>query len=306
MDVRKSLRAVWPILLAAFLHHSAGINAQADPMYTMIDLGTGPAVGSVGANGDGTITGSNGQTYTFNPAQNALPAQWTNTSVGVPMPVAPPTGSPDTNGNPNYAYSQSTLTFMNSQGLAAGLDVSGVSGHLSNSEAFLTQQQADGSWGTPIPLWSGESTFSRGGSGAGILGISQNGQVLGIGYNLGQLVGYGSNPSGYGLFLYDSNLKSFTNLSTLINSTSTPGNTNWFLNSPYAQIDSQGRILLTNSVTEGYPGTTHSLLLVPEGLSAGPVATPEPATWAIFATLTIGWMARKRLRPGMRRRVVQE
>ena len=229
MDVRNGIRAIVPILLVAGLHLLA-TRAEADPLYTVIDLGTGAPTLATNSNGQGTVTGSNGLTYTF----DTTPSQGLNTSQGIPNLVPAPVGNQDTYGNPAYAYSQSSLVAMNSQGLAAGLDDWGVAGHIDNSEAFAIQQQANGSWGTPIPLWSGAADFGRA-SGDGILGISPNGQILGVGYNMGQMPAYDAFPTGYGLLLYDSKTQSFTNLSTLIDSTMSPSNSNWFLKPPSAR-----------------------------------------------------------------------
>lgn len=293
MDVAYRIRSTWPILLAACLPLSWGGRALADPLYTAIDLGTGSPTYGVDPTGNGTVTGSNGLTYIFNPVQNALPAQWQGTSHDVPNIVAPPVGSPDTYGNPAFAYSHSTLWGINDQGLAAGIDDWGVAGHIDNKEAFAIQRQADGSWGTPIPLWSGLADFGAA-SGVGILGISANGRILGYGYNMGQLSGYDAWPTGSGLFVYDSKSHSFTNLSNLIDSTMSPAKVNWYLNTPSGQIDDQGRILIPGFVSEGFSsGSGHTLLLIPQGLSPDPVPAPEPATWAIFAVLLGGGMARR-------------
>ncbi len=294
MDVGRRVRAIGPILLLASLH-LLGPWARADPAYTVIDLGTGAPTYGTSSNGQGIVTGSNGLSYAYDTSQVSLPSQGFNASQGIPNVVAPPYYNPDTNGNPAYAYSNSTLVAVNSQGLAAGFDVWGVAGHISNTEAFAVQQQANGSWGTPISLWEGAGNFVQA-FGVGILGVSPNGQVLGYGYNMGQSPSYDAGPNGYGLFLYDSKLRSFTNLSNLIDSTMSPAQTNWYLSPPLGQIDNQGRILLPLEASEGYSGPLHTLLLVPQGLSTDPVAAPEPATWAIFAMLIGGWMARKRLR----------
>lgn len=298
MDVRDGIRSIRRLWLAAGLALGVVAPAHADPIYNAIDLGTGSVTYGVDSSGDGTVTGSNGLTYAFNPSQNDLPAQWSTTSRGVPIVASPPTGSQDTYGDPDNAYSFSHLISMNSQGLAAGIDASGVSGHLGNSEAFLTQQQANGSWGTPIPLWSGSQTLSESTwSGIGILGVAANGQVLGYGVE---------NPSGPDfpvLYLYDTKTRTLTNLSSLINSMTWAGaaqglpalqGPDWNLSGVLGQIDDQGRILV--QATEGATGPVHNLLLVPEGVSSDPIATPEPTTWAIFATLIVGWMARERLR----------
>jgi hypothetical protein len=300
MDVRDLLRAIWPFLLVFGFHLSNGAGVHADPMYTVIDLGTGPLTYGADTNGDGTVTGSNGLTYIFNSLQYNSSAPSSNTTQVVPIPVAAPTGVGDTNGDPNYAYSYVTNFAVNSQGLGVGYDVFGVDGHLSNTQVFATQLQANGAWGQPIYLWSGEASFGVSSAGVGILGVSPNGQILGYGYNMGQIPSYDAMPSGFGLYLYDTKSQSFTNLTNLIDSTVSPANTNWFLNMPFGQIDNQGRILLTQEVYEGDGGPLHSLLLVPDGVSADPVVAPEPATWAIFASLIGGWMVRKCLRAGTR------
>ena len=201
MDVRHRVRAIGLILLLANLH-LLGPRAQADPAYAVIDLGTAAPTFGTNSSGQGIVTGSNGLSYNFDASQVALPSQGSNTSQGIPNVVAAPVGNGDTYGNPAYAYSNSTLVAENSQGLAAGFDVWGVSGHISNTQAFAVQQQANGSWGTPVSLWAGTGDFGHA-FGVGILGISTNGQVLGYGYNLGQMPLYDAIPNGYGLFLYD-------------------------------------------------------------------------------------------------------
>ncbi|HZW34022.1 MAG TPA: hypothetical protein VFF52_25080 [Isosphaeraceae bacterium] len=274
-----------------------GAQALADPLYTAIDLGTiNPYTGAV-PNGNGTITGSNGLTYAFNPVQNDLPAQWDRVSQGVPIVQPAPVNGPGTNGNPNFAFSYSYLYAMNSQGLAVGINQYGVAGHLENSEVFLTQKQPNGSWGTPTPLWPGLQYFDEGNPyGLGIFGMTPTGQVLGYGV---------ANPyqeSPAILYLYDTKTQTLTNLNNVINSVTWTNSTNlpngqspyWNLNSPLAQFDSSGRILV--QATQGYGGTPHALLLVPQGVSVDPLAIPEPATWAVFATLIGGWMAHQRLR----------
>ncbi len=303
MDVWNKIRPFGRILWVALtLLTVTCARVQADPMYSIVDLGAGPVTYGQDSSGESTITGANGGTYLFNPAQNYLPAQWSSTNQGVPTPVPAPINSPDTYGNPSFAYTTSTLVTMNSQGLAAGLDNYGVAGHLANTEAFVTQQQPNGSWGTPIPLWSGEPGFGLGGGDVGIQGISRTGQVLGLGYNMGgSSPGLYGEPSGYGMFVYDSKSNSFTSISNLIASIKSPSGQNWFLNDPVGQIDNQGRILIVQNVYEnGYGGQTNSLLLVPNGVSAAPIVdeipAPEPTTWTIFAMLIGGWVACKRLR----------
>ncbi len=275
----------------------------ADPLYTAIDLGTGSLTYGATPNGMGTVTGSNGLTYAFNPVQNYLPSQWSGTTNGVPTVEAAPTWDQWTYGNPNYAYSYSHMYAMNSQGLGVGINIYGVDGHLSNSEAIISQLQPNGTWGPAGALWSGSTTFD--GSGAanlGISGVAANGQVLGYGAQPGYFEGTPINT----MYLYDPKTQSVTNLTNLIdaikwtNSTALPlgMDPNWFLQSPVGQLDNQGRILVqaTRGVGqefEPFDGVTQNLLLVPQGVSAAPLATPEPATCAIFATLIGGWMAQR-------------
>ena len=295
-----------------------GRHSIADPIYTVIDLGTSPVTG-VDSSGNGTVTGSNGLTYTFNPVQNYLPAQSTNTTQGVPIVNPAPINwvgatyptfglpnSPST--SPNFAFSSSNLYSMNSQGLAVGINRYGVEGHEEDSQVFLTQQQANGSWGAPIPIWSGSTYGVPYGSFAsfvGIMGISPNGQVLGYGTIMNH--GFGSiyTPT---LYLYDSKTQSLTNLTNLISSitlTSSQqlppgGDPNWYVHIGYgAQLDNQGRILVLADPPgllgpAGYSPET--LLLIPQGVSADPTRVPEPESWAVFATLIGGLTAYKRLR----------
>jgi hypothetical protein len=295
MDVRDAARSVRRLLLAAGLHFAVAVVAHADPIYNAVDLGTGSVTYGVDSTGNGTVTGSNGLTYTFDPVQNALPAQWRNATQGVPTVTPAPVGDGDTYGNPNNAYSYSSLNFMNNQGLAAGINYYGVNGHMGNGEAFLTQQQANGLWGAPIPLWSGADYLLGPGKTVGIIGVSPNGQVLGYGSEVWTPYNNAT------LYLYDSKTQSLINLTNLVDSMKWTTSTqlpvgqspNWFLSSDVSQLDNQGRILVQAS--EGFPWPEHNLLLIPQGLSSDPVAAPEPATWAVFATLIGGWLARKRL-----------
>jgi hypothetical protein len=305
MDVTNRAHSSRLIGLVAALHLVIGAQALADPDYTAIDLGPVTSTYGLESSGNGTITGTNGLTYTFNPVQNDLPAQWQNTTQGVPILGAAPSWSPPGFANPNNIYSYSYLNFsvMNSQGLAAGISQYGVYGYLGYSEAFLTQQQPNDSWGAPISIWPGAQTY--GGTlptNIGIWGISPNGQVLGYGP---------SNPDGPSaniLYLYDSKTQTLTNLTSLINSIKWTNSTNlpvgqyptWIFGNATAQLDSDGRILV--QANQGsLTGPEHNLLLIPAGVSADPLAVPEPASWAMFATLIGGWMAHQRLRSRARR-----
>jgi hypothetical protein len=182
------------------------------------------------------------------------------------------------------AYSYSYIINMNNSGLAVGVNRYGVESHRGGTIAFLTQIQANGSWGTPIYLWSGSpSQPSSYGSPptVHISGISSNGQVLGYGVE-SALYDYPSSPSI--LFYYDIKYHSLINISKLFNSMTWGG----------AQLDDDGRVLV--QAAKGITGDPHTLLLVPDGVSVDPPPVPEPATWAVFATLIVGAMAHKRIR----------
>ena len=274
---RIGFRAGVGLLLAIGCHLTTTRPAHADPLYSAIDLGTGTPTF-----GNGTVTGSNGQTYTFNPVTNALPSG-AGTGPGVPIPITPQAGWNGAYGNPKFVFSNSQLVAMNAQGLAAGVDTYGVSGHLVNAEAFVTQKQPDGSWGPPIGMWQGASTMDGLGSpGVQILGVAANGQVLGIGQ-----------PNLYGpiwpqLLLYDTHTSALTDLSTL------PQLINGLPSSPLlpisAQLDNQGRILVQTSAT--YQGPGQELLLIPQGTSGNEVAAPEPSTWLFFVIMAGVGLAR--------------
>lgn len=295
MDVSNRIRFLGRLWLAGVILLGMTAISRADALYQVIDLGTGAATVGTDASGNGTVTGSNGQTYLFDQTPGQSPAN----TPSLPTPVGAPVGDLMTYGNPNYAFSDSTLAAMNSQGLAVGFDNFGVAGHLSNTEVFATQLQPNGTWGPATPLWTGSVGMNGyGGDGMGVLGISQTGQILGYGYSL-----YGGSSSladaytgSSSLFLYDSTTRAITSVSQLLGGAMSSSGAPWIIDGPQAQIDAQGRILL-DDVLDGYPGATHSLLLVPEGLpAADPAAVPEPSTWAMFASVIGGWMVHRRLR----------
>jgi hypothetical protein len=249
--------------------------------FCVIDLGTGSPTYGTDSSGDGTVTGTNGSTYAFNPVRDYLRAQWSNLSHDIPIvQPAPIYETAATHNNPMYAYSHSSLLQMNENGLAVGIDLYGVDGHTGNTIAFLTQLQANGTWGTPIALWSGRATHGGGAIPTlSILGISSNGQVLGYGVDnpaLDDQINY--------LYYYDIKSQMKININTVIGS----------MGGGHAQLDDDGRVLV--QAYHGYQEDPHNLLLVPNGVSADPLAVPEPATWAVFATMIVGAMAHKRIR----------
>lgn len=143
----------------------------------------------------------------------------------------------------------------------------------------------------------------------GIDGISPNGQALGIGYDNSRYISSGGwYPPVPNLYYRDIDKDDSVNISSLIDSTkwttsaqATDGRSPYWHLSVYSmnQLDNDGRVLV--QATQGDSGSPHTLLLVPDGVSVDPPPVPEPATWAVFATLIVGAMAHKRIRT--RRRI---
>jgi hypothetical protein len=274
-----SLKSIWALILVSCCMFAAGTSAIADPLYTVTDLGPGGIALSNDASGAGVVIGGSGQAYSYTPTSNSLPTG-VNTA-NVPDLISAPVGSPETYGNPGYAYSDSVLHAMNRDGIAAGIDTFGIDGHTGDSAAFYVQQQPDGSWGTPHYLWSGLSTFAPGRQPAGIqiLGVSDTDQILGIGSSSDHI----STTS----YLYDIKSGTTTNLSSIVNGPT------WALGHAIG-IDEQGRLLVDAS--ELPQGPEHTLLLTPAGLSSDPVPVPEPTTLATLAVAAGGMVVRSYLK----------
>ena len=101
MDVIKATRSYGPIV-GLILALSTGAPVQADPIYTVVDLGAGPVSYGRDSSGDSTVTGSSGQTYVFNPGRISCrpsgPARPRACRPRFPRPFTAriPTGTPTT------------------------------------------------------------------------------------------------------------------------------------------------------------------------------------------------------------------
>ena len=283
--------------------------ARADaltPSYTVTDLGSGnitatAANGTViqnlisfaGGQGNQELTAtasgspivsiSNGQSaYSFNvtPAISLNPNQ--GNLANFPVPIPAPVNSSDTYGNPANAYSVPLQPIMNANGVVVAIDSAGVSGHEGMGTAYSVQQNADGSWGTPTIMWGGNTQFTGLPTPAGlsVTGINNLNQVLG---EMG--VGGFSNDIATNAVVYDIGTHSLINLSNYL---SPQG---YHDIHPIA-IDDQGRILLWAAL-----GTTSedTVLLTPSGLHPDPIplATPEPASWAVMALAMVAFVAHR-------------
>jgi len=239
--------------------------------YTVTDLGTGSPTLSTNPSGGQVVIAPNGQiAYAFPQAASA------ESSVGPPLIDAAPTYSPDTNGNPANAFAYIQNFAMNASGLAAILEVTGVNGHWYASDAYYVQEKSDGSWGSPVRIFSGPTDFDgsamRYHASAQQLGLS----ITGIN-NLNQVLGFlqtGPNSWQSGPFVYNINTHTSLQLGNL-NGT--------YLNVQPIAIADNGALLL-----EGQPaasgGSDHALLLTPDGVSPDPLTVaPEPGGWAVMA-----------------------
>jgi hypothetical protein len=225
-----------------------GLPVAASPTYSITDLGLDGSLPDIG----------------FTPAPNALPGNVTLTSAVT---------------NPNVDYSFTVLSQMNANGLAAGFNYYGVSGHDGFSQAVVAQRQPDGSWGSPQTLWPGAETFGGAttNNDAGVVGISNTNMVLGFGPHTTQ-------DLAHHWWLYDGNTHDLIPVQSLL------ANTPWTMDR--AQIDPEGRLLVQAFV--GSSPQAHELLLTPEGLVT-PTSVPEPTTFATLV-VAIGWLALRRRR----------
>lgn len=255
-----SLKWPRPLMLAAVACLILANRAEAVPTYTITDLGTSL------------------DTSWFTNSPNDLPANSPLSWQGVPtvMP-APPVSSDFAYGNPDFVYTESRLSTMNANGLAAGVNYYGVSGHEGNSVAMYAQLMPDGSWGNAHALWQGSTTyFGALTSDASIVGISNTGLIFGSGPPF---------PAGPTYYLYDVNSGTQTTLGDLLK------NSPWM--TPWGKaIDADGRLLVWAQPLGDFNAKWHELLLTPEGLSP-PNTVPEPTTFAVFAALFGGILVRR-------------
>jgi hypothetical protein len=218
--------------------------------------------------------------FTFTPAA-ALTA-YHGIMASFPPPAAPPVNDPNTYGNPVNAYSVLSSPLMNANGIVAAINAVGVYGHYGTESAYYIQRNADGSWGSPVGIWSGALQFAQGPNvgGATLAGINNLNQILGT-MSVSNGV-YSSTDA----VLYNIGTHSLTNLSTL------PALAGYLNIQPIA-IDDLGRILVAASPIVGSPlqGEQY-LLLTPSDPQSSPV--PEPGSIAVLTLAIVAFAVRKK------------
>jgi hypothetical protein len=294
-----------PLLAVAVMALSFGPavkSAQAEPLtipgYTVTDLGPGTPTLSTDANGNGVLNAPNGQIYAFPQTPNTVLTPGQGVMANFPLSVTAPTNDPNTYGNPANAFAYVQSAVMNANGVVVATENFGVDGHWGYSFAFAVQLNANGSWGSPVALWTGNQEY-------GVAeGFFYSGIVTGIS-NLNQVLGsMGIAPTVTNdAMLYSANTHTLTDLSRLF---STAESSLWpFTYNDFRPIalDDDGRILLSAGRFPPTNGATETnLLLTPDGLSPLPleVPAPEPGTLAVMLLAITGFAAH-RLRERRRR-----
>ncbi len=272
--------------------------AHADPIsptYTVTNLGSG-AITITAANGStvpvdyGATSGdlatllpaaaNGGQIVSVSNGQMAYPFTLTpttplnaNTGIMTSFPLAqlPPINGNGTYGDPANAYSVLVgPALTNANGIVAAINSAGVNGHESTEVAEYSVRNPNGSWSSPVVIWSGSIQYSQSPNGVAITGINNANQIIGT-----ASLGYAGE---WNAFLYNVNTHTLTNLSTL------PALTGYINILPIA-IDDQGRILAEASPTPGFGYTEQTFLLTPAGVTSEPLAAPvpEPGSAAVMA-----------------------
>ena len=188
---------------------------------------------------------------------NAVQAMMTS----FPLAQVAPVNGNGTYGNPANAYS--TLVgpaLTNANGIVAAINQAGVNGHESTEVAEYSQRNPNGSWSTPVVIWTGSIQFSQVPNGVAITGINNANQIIGT-----ASLSYAGE---WNALLYNVNTRTLTNLSTL------PALTGYINILPIA-IDDQGRILAEASPTPGYGSSEQTFLLTPTGVSSEPLSVPH-------------------------------
>jgi hypothetical protein len=294
MQISRGQTSVLTMFVVAILS-LWGASAQADPLtipgYTVTDLGPGTPTFSTGANGNGLLNAPSGQIYAFPQTPNSALTPGQGIMANFPLDVAAPINGPGTNGNPANAFAIVQNATMTANGTVVATEDYGVNGHWSEGVAYAVQLNANGSWGSPVTLWSGNQQEPDSRYSNVITAVNNLGQVLGS-MGISASGGYGTDA-----MLYNVNTHTTTDLSHLLSSAESSGLWPVTYNdlSPIA-IDAAGRILLSaGRFDPTIGGSETNLLLTPDGLSAAPleVPAPEPST-LVFALLAIAGVAAQR------------
>jgi hypothetical protein len=286
-------RTLGRLVASALFVGSVCVRAQADPIlvqgYTLTDLGAGSPTFATDASGNEIVITPDGHTgYAFPQIGKTSFSGVSGQGVLAKIPLLdpPPTNSPDTYGNPANAFAYIQSAVMNAKGMAAVLEVTGVAGHWYQGDTYYVQENANGSWGTPVRIFSGPTDFdgSAQNSHASVqqLGIS----IAGIN-NLGQVLGFlQTGPQSWqsGPFVYNINTQTSVQLGNL--------NGNYLNVQPTAIADNRELLLQGQPVATG--GPDHTLLLSPDGSPPTPFAiTPEPSGWAVMALAAVAFAVRQ-------------
>ena len=284
-------------VFAVFIPGGFLASAHADPItipgFTVTDLGAGTPTFSTDGNGNGVLNAPNGQVFAFSQTSNSPLSQ--GMAATIPLLQSAPVNNPLTFGNPANAFAYVQSAVMNANGLVAVTEASGVAGHIEDSSAYAVQLNANGSWGNPLALWTGNPQVGTYSPQMLITGVNNLNQILGS---------MGLNAPSYNqsdAVIYSMTSHTLVNLNNLFLNSASGGiyqsGGDYALNQPIA-LDNLGRIVL--SATEFNPTvglTQTNLLLTPDGLSAAPreVPAPEPGALAI-GLLAIAGLACRRLR----------
>ncbi len=276
-------------VLTAWFGDEAGAAPIQSNGYTIIDLGTGQSM-ITGTGSSSILTSADGGTAFPFPWTGRYPSQdpqdfsWTQT---FPVPNAAPVWASTTWGNPNNAFSVLNGVYPNANGLAWAVNEWGVRDHQYSNAVYVAQHNADGTWSNPVGLWSG-----TGGNMGEPNGLKPWVQAFNnAGLFLGS-TGDTSKQDGSQTMLYNLNTHVLTNFQFLTTLSATGSaiptsfSSSYFWNPQPINLDDAGRILISVQESDG----THDLLLVPNGVSADPVAVPEPGTWLVFS-LALGVVA---------------
>jgi hypothetical protein len=278
-------------LLASLLATVLASPAHADPLtipgYTVTDLGAGTPTFSTDAAGNGILTTASGQVYAWQPTNNTVLTQAQILAGHFPFGPNPYASSPDTYGNPAFAYQTVVSAIENSNGIVAATTASGVSGHYGYVGVAPVLVGSSGIWSLipGVEGWSSNEQFV--GQPSGVPGL-----LVGLN-NLNEMLGnVGVDPEHDSLtdpVVYKVGSNTLTDLATLLSAN--PQNT--FGGFQALSLDADGRILLSAGTIGPQTPQYVELLLTPTGLSADPleVPAPEPGTLAIAALVIAGVVA---------------
>lgn len=297
-------RALITLLAIGFAMASTR-SAQADPIvdtqpaiagYNLIDLGPGNPTFST-LNGTQVVIGSNGLAYAYQPSPALTPANTQQlTASGFPITqwgYAPPAQwgdnssgyiNPLTNGEGYVVFQRQFLE---------------TSYHLGGGDLYEVKQNLDGSWASPIQLWST--------TGSNVMSAPPDSQAVAVN-RLGEVLGLGQSIDPKQLqdaLLYLPKLNKYVDLYSVSSAADT-----WRVLAPVG-LDEQGRVLLggysSTALLRGSStaGIQDSLLLVPPDVSSDPIAipAPEPGSLALAALIIVGLVAR---RPVAKRRAARK